>query len=257
MRKPTIWVLTRSDTNESGQLQNVARNLKFRIKKVEELYYPYSKNKGADQLRSYCEADLRLCFRLCRLFVFPCGDSNYIPILIFPDKYITVYGQPGSLHLGKQPHHTVTLLYYPCSENKGADQLRSYCEADLRLCFRLCRLFVFPCGDSNYIPILVFPDKYITVYGQPGSLHLGKQPHHTVTLLYYPCSENKGADQLRSYCEADLRLYFRLCRLFVFPCGDSNYIPILIFPDKYITVYGQPGSLYLGKQSHHTVNLHT
>ena len=26
---------------------------------------------------------------------------------------------------------------YPCSENKGADQLRSYCEADLRLCFRI------------------------------------------------------------------------------------------------------------------------
>ena len=28
-------------------------------------------------------------------------------------------------------------LYYPCSENKGTDQLRSYCEADLRLCFRI------------------------------------------------------------------------------------------------------------------------
>ena len=28
-------------------------------------------------------------------------------------------------------------MYYPCSENKGADQLRSYCEADLRLCFRI------------------------------------------------------------------------------------------------------------------------
>ena len=30
--------------------------------------------------------------------------------------------------------------------------------------------------------------------------------------MYYPCSENKGADQLRGYCEADLRLYFRLCK---------------------------------------------
>ena len=40
-------------------------------------------------------------------------------------------------------------MYYPRSENKGADQLRSYCEADLRLCFRLCRLLVFPCGGSN------------------------------------------------------------------------------------------------------------
>ena len=35
-------------------------------------------------------------------------------------------------------------MYYRSSENKGADQLRSYCEADLRLCFRICRLFGFP-----------------------------------------------------------------------------------------------------------------
>ena len=41
----------------------------------EELYHPSSENKGADQLRSYCEADLRLCFRLGRLVVFPCGGS--------------------------------------------------------------------------------------------------------------------------------------------------------------------------------------
>ena len=40
-------------------------------------------------------------------------------------------------------------MYYPSSENKGADQLRSYCEADLRLCFRICRLLVFPWGGSS------------------------------------------------------------------------------------------------------------
>ena len=34
-------------------------------------------------------------------------------------------------------------MYYPCSENKGADQLRGYREADLRLCFRSCKLLVF------------------------------------------------------------------------------------------------------------------
>ena len=28
-------------------------------------------------------------------------------------------------------------MYYPCSENKDADQLRGYREADLRLCFRI------------------------------------------------------------------------------------------------------------------------
>ena len=30
-------------------------------------------------------------------------------------------------------------LCYPCSKNKGADQLRGYREADLRLCFRICK----------------------------------------------------------------------------------------------------------------------
>ena len=30
-------------------------------------------------------------------------------------------------------------LYYPCSENKGADQLCGYHETDLRLCFRICK----------------------------------------------------------------------------------------------------------------------
>ena len=30
-----------------------------------------------------------------------------------------------------------------CSENKGADQLRGYREADLRLCFRICKTLVF------------------------------------------------------------------------------------------------------------------
>ena len=49
----------------------------------EELYYPSSENKGAGQLRDR-EADLRLCFRLCRLLVFPWGGSN---ILIFLKIY--------------------------------------------------------------------------------------------------------------------------------------------------------------------------
>ena len=30
-------------------------------------------------------------------------------------------------------------LYYPCSENKGADKLRVYREVDLRLCFLICK----------------------------------------------------------------------------------------------------------------------
>ena len=70
-----MWFPNRSDTNRPVQAQKRARSLKFQIKVEEELYYPSSENKGADQLRSYREADLRLCFRLCRLLVFPRGGS--------------------------------------------------------------------------------------------------------------------------------------------------------------------------------------
>ena len=51
------------EKNQTIQAQKRARSLKFRIEVEEELHYPSSENKGADQLR--------LCFRLCRLLVFP------------------------------------------------------------------------------------------------------------------------------------------------------------------------------------------
>ena len=66
MRKLTFWFPTRSDTIKALQIQKMARGLKFRIYKVEGLYYLCSENKGADQLRSNREADLRLCFRKCK-----------------------------------------------------------------------------------------------------------------------------------------------------------------------------------------------
>ena len=73
--KPTMWFPNRSDTNRPVLAQKRARSLKFRIWVEESLYYPSSKNKGADQLRGYREADLRLCFRICRLLVFSRGIS--------------------------------------------------------------------------------------------------------------------------------------------------------------------------------------
>ena len=70
-----MWFPNRPDTNHAVRLQKQARHLKFWSYVEEELYYPSSENKGADQLRGYCEADLRLCFRICRLLVFPWGGS--------------------------------------------------------------------------------------------------------------------------------------------------------------------------------------
>ena len=69
--KPTMWFPNRSDTNRPVQVQKRARSLKFWSYVEEELYYPSSENKGADKLCGYREADLGLCFRICRLLVFP------------------------------------------------------------------------------------------------------------------------------------------------------------------------------------------
>ena len=57
---------TTSDTNHVVQPQKMARGWKFRIWNEEGLYYLCSENKGADQLHSYCAADLHLCFRICK-----------------------------------------------------------------------------------------------------------------------------------------------------------------------------------------------
>ena len=48
-------------------------------------------------------------------------------------------------------------LYYLCSENKGADQLCGYREADLRLCFHICKEPVFSRRGSylsGYPPVI-------------------------------------------------------------------------------------------------------
>ena len=55
---------TTSDTKRPVQLQKMARSLKIKIYDDEELHYPCSENKDADQLCSYCTADLCICFRI-------------------------------------------------------------------------------------------------------------------------------------------------------------------------------------------------
>ena len=58
--KPTMWILTRSDTNGAVQPLEMAKGLKFRILEVEGLYYLCSENKGTDQLCGDRTTDLRL-----------------------------------------------------------------------------------------------------------------------------------------------------------------------------------------------------
>ena len=54
-----------------------------------------------------------------------------------------LYSSRSRLVAGKFGFKKLRILYYQCSKNKDADQLRSYCEADLRLCFRICKMLVF------------------------------------------------------------------------------------------------------------------
>ena len=70
MRKPVFGVSDQVCANQAVQPHKMARGLKLLIEVVEVLYYLYSENKGADQLRGYREADLRLCFRICKKPVF-------------------------------------------------------------------------------------------------------------------------------------------------------------------------------------------
>ena len=71
-----MWFRNRSDTNQAVQSQKQARSLKFWIYEEEELYYLCRENKGSDQLRSYCKADLRFYFLIyADSFFLSRGDS--------------------------------------------------------------------------------------------------------------------------------------------------------------------------------------
>ena len=61
-------------------------------------------------------------------------------------------------------------MYYPCSENKGTDQVCNYCEADLRLCFCKCKMLVFSWGGS----IVVFCENLPINQGSNLSRSLGR-----------------------------------------------------------------------------------
>ena len=76
LEKTSLLGFRPGPTQTGLHTQKKARILKFWVEVEEELYYPSSENKDTDQLRGYREADLRLCFGLCRLMVFPRGGSN-------------------------------------------------------------------------------------------------------------------------------------------------------------------------------------
>ena len=108
--KQTMWFPNRSDTNRPVQAQKRARSLKFRIKVEEEVYYPCSENKGADQLRGY----------LICVFVFAYADRW------FSDVAAHIILSSGKLvHKMNTPY--IPLLYRIIGICRGYTRFSHFC----------------------------------------------------------------------------------------------------------------------------------
>ena len=86
----------------------MARGLKFRIQEAEELFYLCCKNKGADQLRSHCAADLGFCF-----FAYAKNQFSYIKANIRSSFHIII------VHFRKLRDKTISFIYPASLQAKG------------------------------------------------------------------------------------------------------------------------------------------
>ena len=130
------------------------RSLKFCIKEVKGLYYLCSENKGADQLRGYREADLRLCFRICKNPVFSRRGSYYTRhnMFGFSDRWMLIAYCCMKVHVVQKAQQPpvysafhVTLLLYESS-------------AESSCIFCSCRSFLhyFHLSINNHLSIVIF-----------------------------------------------------------------------------------------------------
>ena len=86
-------------------------------------------------------------------------------------------------------------MYYICSENKGADQLRGYREADLRLCFRICKKTVFSrSGSYASLGICQMSHKQVCAAIQ-ASLKIENLEIQTLEIILSGQREKKDAEQ--------------------------------------------------------------
>ena len=70
-------------------------------------------------------------------------------------------------------------MYYLCRENIGADQLRSYRAADLRLCFRICKKW-FSNDAAHIISVNLEREKEDSIKGTSNTLPPTKPNHFPV-----------------------------------------------------------------------------
>ena len=107
---------TRSDTNQPVHQQKMARSLKFGNWEEHELCYECGENKGADQLCSYCTADLHLCFRIDKIIWFSKDTAH-----------ILLYDKTISLSLGgfpeQQKHRFICQVCPHCPQEESQSKL--------------------------------------------------------------------------------------------------------------------------------------
>ena len=92
----------------------MARGLKFWILKAEGLYFPSGENKGADQLLGYRDADLRLCFGICKNPVFS-RRGSYVGMEACDLDHLYKHCYP----LPKETPHEIAILERKIFENGG------------------------------------------------------------------------------------------------------------------------------------------
>ena len=90
--------------------------------------------------------------------------------------------------------------YYPCSEKKGADQLRSYCEADLRLCFRICKTMF--CHDATQLTFEQFNKMFTSYVGPKNNRGIISKSRYFVNIIYkYLVHVHGPANKFKSLTE--------------------------------------------------------
>ena len=105
--------------------------------------------------------------------------------------------------------------------NKGADQLRSYCEADLRLCFRytdstipLLSISKFPASNQLYSPVCFGPGQNPNCWFSHAQAHFVSVPALGMPFLLLPVPVCSGCKLYLDLHRGTVSTYAHLCLSF-------------------------------------------
>ena len=128
------------------------------------------------------------------------------------------------------------MMYYPCSENKGADQIRGYCEADpaplFSVSFLMRRLLFF----SAFTKEKKSTPRYIRVSNNYRHIpaHFNKETHGKPCIFCCACSKSDHAAQfIGNFTDHTQRISSRFSRKHIVtelsPCKPINNLRDLSF----------------------------